>query len=42
MSTRRTPVQTKNVCEDRVGGRKNIPEFVRAVSHNICVGQPNI
>ena len=32
----------KNVCEDRVEGRKTVAEFLRAVSHNIRVGQPNI
>ena len=32
----------KNLCEDRVEGRKSVAEFLRAVSHNIRAGQPNI
>ena len=32
----------KNLCEDRVEGRKTVAEFLRAVSHNIRAGQPNI
>ena len=32
----------KNLCKDRVEGRKTAAEFLRAVSHNIRAGQPNI
>ena len=32
----------KNLCEDRVEGRKSVAEFLRAVSHNIRAGQPYI
>ena len=32
----------KNLCKDRVEGRKSVAEFLRAVSHNIHTGQPNI
>ena len=32
----------KNLCEDRVEGRKSVAEFLRAVSHYIRAGQPYI
>lgn len=31
----------RNLCEDRVSGRKTIPQFLRGVSHNLRGGQPN-
>ena len=30
----------KNLCEDRVEGRKSVAKFLRAVSYNIRAGQP--
>ena len=32
----------KNLCEDRVAGRKTIAEFLRGVGHNLRGGQPNM
>jgi len=39
-----TELQTRlrNLCQDRVEGRKAIQEFLRGVSHNLRGGQPNI
>ena len=32
----------EHLCEDRISGRKSIPEFLRGVSHNLRSGQPNV
>ena len=32
----------KNLLDDLIGGRKDIPQFLRGVSHNIRFGQPHI
>ena len=32
----------RNLCEDRVSGRKTIPAFLRGVSQNLRGGQPNM
>ena len=32
----------KNLCEDKIEGKKTVAEFLRAVNHNLRAGQPNI
>ena len=32
----------QNLCQDRLSGRKSLPQFLRGVSHNLRAGQPKV